>query len=166
MRMLSCSLLALLGLAGCTEQPKPQMRTAPNLYASLAQPGASVDPAAARDMISIYRRNKGLSLLRLDPALQRIAQEQARVMAASGGANAAVRRGLATRMKAAGVGMRTAVQNVSSGYHTLPEAFSGWRQSKPHNANMLNPRVRRMGIATAYVPGTKYRVHWALVLSD
>ncbi|MGE3644686.1 MAG: CAP domain-containing protein [Beijerinckiaceae bacterium] len=163
-----CSAAALAGLAmaGCTESEAPRPRAAPDLYASLATPGARVDPAAARDMISIYRHNKGLPLLRLDPALQRIAERQARAMAANGGAGGDVRSGLKRMLSSERVTYRTAVQNVSSGYHTLPEAFSGWRQSTPHNANMLNPRVRRMGIATAFVPGTKYKVHWALVLAD
>ena len=73
---------------------------------------------------------------------------------------------LAQRLKGAQLTRRHAVENVSAGYHTLAEAFSGWRQSPPHNANMLDPAVRRMGIATAYVPGSKYHVFWALVLTE
>ena len=60
----------------------------------------------------------------------------------------------------------TAVENVSAGYHTLAEAFSGWRDSPPHNRNMLEPKMRRMGIAAAYAPDTKYKVFWALVMTD
>jgi uncharacterized protein YkwD len=59
-----------------------------------------------------------------------------------------------------------AVENVSAGYHTLAEAFSGWRDSPAHNKNMLNPAMRRMGIATAYAPGSKYKVYWALIMTD
>lgn len=163
-----CAAAAAAGIAmsGCSSEAPRQPRSAGDLYANLARPGARVDVAAARDMISIYRTNKGLSRLRLDPVLQRIAAEQVRSMAAAGGANRSVRSGLRKLMAQQNLAAGTAVQNVSSGYHTLPEAFAGWRQSKPHNANMLNRNVRRMGIATAYVPGTKYRVHWALVLAD
>ena len=53
--------------------------------------------------------------------------------------------------------------NLSAGYHTLAEAFSGWRESAPHDATMLDPRATRMGIATAYAPGSKYKVYWALL---
>ncbi|MCC2096281.1 MAG: CAP domain-containing protein [Hyphomicrobiales bacterium] len=163
-----CAAAAAAGIAvsGCSAEPPRQTRSAGELYASLARPGAQVDAAAARDMISIYRANRSLPRLRLDPALQRIAAAQVRAMAASGGADRRVRSGLRGLLAREKLSYRTAVQNVSSGYHTLPEAFAGWRQSKPHNANMLNRNVRRMGIATAYVPGTKYRVHWALVLAD
>jgi uncharacterized protein YkwD len=31
---------------------------------------------------------------------------------------------------------------------------------------MLNPAMRRMGIATAYVAEYKYKVFWALILTD
>ena len=72
----------------------------------------------------------------------------------------------AQRVKRSGYDAKVAVENIGAGYHTLAEAFSGWRESRPHNANMLNPRVRRIGIATAYAPGTKYKVFWALVLAD
>ena len=58
-----------------------------------------------------------------------------------------------------------AVENVSAGYHTLAEAFSGWRNSPPHRANMLNPGVTRLGIAAVYAPGSKYKLFWALILA-
>ena len=40
----------------------------------------------------------------------------------------------------AGFDAKVAVENVSAGYHTLAEAFSGRRDSPPHRANMLNGR--------------------------
>ena len=57
------------------------------------------------------------------------------------------------------------MENASAGYRTLAEAFSGWRDSPKHNAVMLDGRATRMGIATAYSPGSKYRVFWSLVLA-
>ena len=48
---------------------------------------------------------------------------------------------------------------------TLAEAFSGWRDSPPHRANMLRSGVTKMGIAAVYSPGTKYKVFWALILA-
>ena len=70
------------------------------------------------------------------------------------------------RLGAAGIAAGAAAENISAGYHTLPEAFSGWRQSHPHDSNMRDPRMKRMGLATAYAPGTKYTVFWALLLAD
>ena len=54
---------------------------------------------------------------------------------------------------------------MSAGYHTLAEAFSGWRDSPPHRANMLQSGVTKMGIAASYAPNTKYKVFWALILA-
>ena len=60
---------------------------------------------------------------------------------------------------------KVAVENISAGYHTLAEAFSGWRDSPPHRANMLNKGVTRMGIAAIYSPKSKYKVFWTLILA-
>jgi len=59
-----------------------------------------------------------------------------------------------------------AVENVSAGYHTLAEAFSGWRDSPPHKANMLKNGVTKLGIAATYAPNTKYKVFWTLILAS
>ncbi len=54
------------------------------------------------------------------------------------------------RIEAPGCPMPTvAVENVSAGYHTLAEAFSGWRDSPPHQANMLKNGVTKLGIAAS-----------------
>ena len=137
----------------------------PAFYRNLAAGGAKVDTAAARDMISLYRANKGLGPLALDPTLQQAAQAQADAMARAG----QVSHGpgpLQTRLARFGANPSRAAENVSAGYYTMAEAFSGWRDSRPHNSNMLIPDVKRMGIATAYAPGTKYKVYWALIVTD
>ena len=55
--------------------------------------------------------------------------------------------------------------SIGAGYHTLAEAFSGWRDSPPHRANMLHSGVTKMGIAAVYSANSKYKVFWALVLA-
>ena len=69
------------------------------------------------------------------------------------------------RMQKSGFDASVAVENISAGYYTLAEAFSGWRDSPPHRANMLNRNVTRMGIAAVYAPQSKYKVFWALILA-
>ncbi|MFV0280654.1 MAG: CAP domain-containing protein [Rhodoblastus sp.] len=157
-----------LALAGCADAPAPMPRASqePAMYRSLAASGAVVDAEAARAMISLYRANKGLGALTIDSGLQAAAQAQARAMAADGRISHDSHGSLTRRLNAAGYGGNNAVENVSAGYHTLAEAFSGWRDSPPHNANMLARGMKRMGIATAYAPGAKYKVFWALVLTD
>ncbi len=154
--------VALL-LAGCSAGPVET----PPFYRDLSSPSATVDQASAATMISSYRANNGLGRVTLDPVLTRIAQRQAAAMAAAGDVKASLAPGntLAARLATEGETKTHAVENVSAGYRTLAEAFSGWRDSPKHNAVLLDSRATRMGIATAYVPGSKYKVFWSLVMA-
>ena len=96
-------------------------------------------------MISLYRRNNGLALLATDDTLQQAAQAQADAMAAANSLDHNVRGTLDMRLTAHGMKSARAAENVSAGYHTLAEAFSGWRQSPPHNRNLLMKGATRMG---------------------
>jgi uncharacterized protein YkwD len=161
---------ACLLLASCAEPPPPETtrvsRPTSSLYQSMTAPGARLDALAARDMISLYRGNQGLESLALDPGLMAAAQAQADAMARAGKLSHEVRGSLTERLDRAGYRKSTAVENVSAGYDTMAEVFSGWRQSPPHNANMLAPRMRRMGIAAASNAQTRYKVFWSLMLTN
>jgi uncharacterized protein YkwD len=156
--------IGVAALAGCGESTPPPSGQ-PTFYQDLAQTDAAVDAAVAQSMISGYRSNNGLGPVVVDSDLMRLAGEQARAMAARDKMDRDVGHPFHERMRKAGVGGSVAVENVGAGYHTLAEAFSGWRDSPPHRANMLNRGVTRMGIATAYAPASKYKVFWALILA-
>ena len=161
------AIAATVSLAACASQKPLEIPTGqPSFYQSMASHDARLDVAAARDLISIYRRNNGLSAVSLDPTLLAEAQKQADAMAAANSMSHEVRGTLRARLDGSGLQHSTAVENISAGYHTLADAISGWRNSPHHNENMLNGKMRRMGIASAYAPGTKYKVFWALVMSD
>ena len=155
--------LALIALAGCAADRDPPAGE-PSMYRSLAK-GGELDPGAAQSMISGYRGNNGLGTVTIDPTLMRLAEEQARAMAARDKLDHDVGRNFTARIRGSGFDAKVAVENVSAGYHTLAEAFSGWRDSPPHRANMLNKGVTRMGIAAVYSPKSKYKVFWALILA-
>ena len=164
MRALLAGLFVLaLALAGCgTTEDLSQ----PAFYVNLAQTGRPVDAAAAASLLSDYRTARGLPAVSVDPVLSRLAQDQANAMAKADKLDHAVGgRDFISRMKASGFDAKGAVENVGAGYHTLAEAFSGWRDSPSHNKNMLAPGMTRIGIATANAPGSKYKVFWALILA-
>ena len=156
-----CSLTA--GLIGCSNDYKPSGQ--PSFYRSMAAADAELDAKAAASMISGFRRNNGLGIVTLDDHLMKMAQEQARAMASKNRFEHDAAGPFAQRVKRSGYDAKVAVENIGAGYHTLAEAFSGWRDSPPHRANMLHSGVTKMGIAAVYSPNSKYKVFWALVLA-
>jgi uncharacterized protein YkwD len=157
-------LLGAAMLFGCADNPPPPSEQ-PSFYKDLAQPDAVLDADAAQAMISIYRSSNGLPPVTLDPELMRLATEQAQAMAAKDKMDHDAKKPFQDRIQKSGFDAAVAVENIAAGYHTLAEAISGWRDSPPHRANMLNADVTRMGIATAYAPKSKYKVFWALILA-
>lgn len=149
----------LLGLSGCSS-PKPATGVAP-FYRTLDNAGATVDTSAAADVLSAYRRNHGLQPLRFDPTLA--SEASASVTAAARADKPASADALKRRL--AGQGVTQPGVNLSAGYRTLAEAFSGWRESPQHNRVLLQKSATRFGIATAYAPQSKYKVYWALVVA-
>jgi uncharacterized protein YkwD len=157
---------ALFVLAGCAGTDTYVPKAEPSFYRSLAQPGAQLDEAAAASMISGYRANNGLPAVTLDPELTRLAAAQASVMAKRDKLDHSAGKPFVGRLRASGYDAKTAAENISAGYHTLAEAFSGWRDSPPHRANMLLKGATRMGIAAVYTPSSKYKVYWALIVAE
>ncbi len=159
-RLILISLSALV-LAACqSEKPVARSET-PSFYVSMARADAQVDAAMARDMIGAYRGNNGLGRLALDADLQAAAQAEADAMAAADKPSS----GDAFKARLAASGFAAPAANLSAGYHTLAEAFSGWRESPQHNRVLLDPKATRIGIATAYAPNSKYKVYWVMAVA-
>jgi uncharacterized protein YkwD len=156
--------IGLLALGGCAaETPIIEQ---PAMYLNMADAGAKLDPQAAASMISLYRQNNGLGGVAVDPQLMTLAESQSQAMASHNKLDHDVKAPLAQRLNGSGYPATLAVENVSAGYHTLAEAFSGWRDSPPHRANMLKNGVTKLGIAASYAPNTKYKVFWTLILAS
>jgi uncharacterized protein YkwD len=165
MLRLIAPLTALLMLCACVGTDTYEPKGEPSFYRNLAQAGAELDAGAAASMISGYRANNGLPAVTLDPELMRLARAQADVMAQRDKLDHNAGKPFVARLKSSGYPADAAAENVSAGYHTLAEAFSGWRDSPPHRANMLLKGATRIGIAAVYTPRSKYKVYWALILA-
>ena len=157
------AIIGLLALGGCMADTQPEQ---PTMYLSMANGGATLDPLAAASMISLYRENNGLGAVAVDPDLMKLADQQSEAMASRNKLDHDVKAPLARRLGTSGYPATVAVENVSAGYHTLAEAFSGWRDSPPHKANMLKTGVTKLGISARYAPNTKYKVFWTLILAS
>jgi uncharacterized protein YkwD len=157
------AVLGLLALAACASYvPESE----PSMFRNLARPGAELDVAEAVKMVSGFRLHEGLPAVTLDPKLMQIAQTQAALMARRDKLEHNLGRPFAERLKASGFDAARAAENIGAGYHTLAEAFSGWRNSPPHRTNMLLAGATRMGIAAVYTPRSKYKVFWSLELAQ
>ena len=146
-------------LAGCSLVPT--IKTPRGPVAALA-----VNQADARQAISAYRRAHGLAQVELDPALERVAQRQALAMASADELSHTVAGALPARLADGGADRSAAVENVSAGYRSLDSAIAGWRRSPAHKANLLFGPMRRMGIAAASAPDTRFKTFWSLVMTN
>ncbi|WP_460449793.1 CAP domain-containing protein [Alsobacter sp. SYSU BS001988] len=153
--------LAALGLAGCTTSESPAPSATPTFYQRLDQ-GGRLDEEAAVSMINAYRAKNGLGPLALDPGLVAEARRQAATVADNDTSTWGETPNVGVQK--ASVGGRS--ERVSAGYRTLAEAFSGWRDSPPHNRVLLAPSGARLGIAAVDRPGAKYRVYWDIIVSS
>ncbi|MBY0613290.1 MAG: CAP domain-containing protein [Beijerinckiaceae bacterium] len=154
-----------LALTSCGREPPPPAK--PVFYTELASASARVDAASARDLFNGYRGNLGLAPLVLDPQLMAEAERKAEALALAGavadgskGASGKGTSGKGTSGKGAG-----REEIVSAGYYTVSDAFSGWRGSPSHDRKLRTAAARRLGIATAYAPNSKYKVYWVVILS-
>jgi len=116
------------------------------------------------EMISRYRREHGLSSVRIDPQLTAVAERQAKAMAASGTMDHSVAGSFASRIS--GVGSGVAAENIAAGTHSWAETFRMWQNSPGHNANLLQSRAARVGFAVARNDQTRYKTFWAMVIAE
>ena len=153
------ALLLPLGLAACaTDAPAPSL--APGKLDS-----ARLDPGAARSWLNDYRRRAGLGPVRLDPALNALAQGQAEAMAAADKVSHDVAGSFAARLAAAGLRPTEAGENVCAGYFSTAEALEAWRRSPEHDLNLKLKTGARFGIGLAKTPASRWGAFWAMAIA-
>src|SRR5215468_8932320 len=116
------------------------------------------------EMISRYRREHGLSVVKTDPQLTAIAERQAKAMAASGIMDHSVAGSFAGRISGARTGM--AAENIAAGTKTWAETFHMWQTSPGHDANLLLSKADIVGVAVARNEQTRYKTYWAMVIAE
>jgi len=132
------------------------------LLAMMANSGAHAESCAAQ--ISAYRRAHGLSPVRADAALDRIAQRQAAAMARAEKVSHDVDGNFFVRIKP--VRRRLAAENVAAGFRTCAETIRQWDASPGHRENLRIPGARRVGVASVAKPSSPYGRFWAMEITD
>jgi uncharacterized protein YkwD len=154
MRLLVLALALPLALSGCAGLFDTSTDTE---ALAIRDPG---DAAAAARLISQYRAQHGLSPVVADGELARAAAVQAGAVAKAGSLSHG---NFAGRMAKLGI-RGHAAENLSAGSPSVDGAVARWTASPGHNANLLMPQARRVGIARA--EGSRYGQYWALVLAE
>jgi uncharacterized protein YkwD len=116
------------------------------------------------EMVSKYRQQHGLSAVKIDPELTKVAERQAKAMADSGVMDHSVAGSFASRIS--GVHTGAAAENIAAGTKTWSETLRMWENSSGHNANLLQSRADTIGVAVARNDQTRYKTYWAFVIAD
>lgn len=121
-----------------------------------------MDPAQdarAAAFMNAIRAEAGLPAVAPHPVLNVAAGDQACRMA---GQRRLTHRdpsgGISARLRTRGYAPRVAAENVAGGAGSLDAAMAMWAASAGHRANIMNPRVRHVGIGQA---GS----YWSLILA-
>ncbi|MCC6735993.1 MAG: CAP domain-containing protein [Bauldia sp.] len=150
-------LAALFALAACMG---PRVEVDPTR--APASGPVAVDAATAARMVSAIRAQHGLGPVTVDPALNRLAQQQANAMAAAGIVSHDVLARFPVRM---GRAYTSAAENLGAGYLSLEDGIRAWSASPDHLRNLLRPDMERLGIASAYSAASPYRNFFAMILA-
>jgi uncharacterized protein YkwD len=98
-------------------------------------------PQRLAALVNEYRVRHGLRALAVDATIGGLAREHSAAMAKAGKLD---HDGFPGRVRRSGLAM--CVENVGWNYASPHRQFEGWRVSPGHDANMLDPRVDRIGI--------------------
>ncbi len=164
LRIALVTLFALTALAGCTDPPTVKEVRAGT---PLETPPA-LDTAKARDAINAYREANGLKPLAVSAQLTKAALVHAEDLAKRDlldhdGADGSTP---SVRVKRTGYDAALTGENIAAGQKSFEEVLQGWKDSPPHNRNLLLAGAKDMGIAVVYERDTHFRSFWALVLAS
>jgi uncharacterized protein YkwD len=116
------------------------------------------------EMVSKYRQQHGLSAVKIDPELTKVAERQAKAMADSGIMDHSVAGSFGSRISSVHTG--AAAENIAAGTKTWTDTLRMWENSPGHNANLLQSHADTIGVAVARNDQTRYKTFWAFVIAD
>ncbi|MFN0145770.1 MAG: CAP domain-containing protein [Dehalococcoidia bacterium] len=156
--------LALTGAAALPfASPAGEARALTNCTVTAADLGLDAEEQAFLTLINSYRAQSGLAALKASTNLNRASAWMSRDMGAKAyfSHTDSLGRSPSTRAQncdyPGGAG-----ENIAAGtvWDTAQEAFTAWRNSAGHNANMLNSSYRMIGIGRVQVAGSPYGWYW------
>jgi len=118
-------------------------------------------------IINQYRAQNGVGMLEASAKLSNAAKWMSQDMAAKNyfSHTDSLNRDPFTRMRFFGyTGQAAMGENLAAGNESAAATMMQWKNSPGHNANMLNPAYRVIGIGRAYGASSTYRWYWTTTL--
>ncbi|WP_404400627.1 CAP domain-containing protein [Pelagibacterium halotolerans] len=159
--LLLSSGFAATALSGCASAPYV-------MTVGRAEPVSHVSPTDAQAALNRMRHDEGLPEVRHNATLQKVADEQAAIMARTAklAHTAADGEAFITRLRRQNF-WGGAGENLAGGPPTLQSVIDGWMTSPAHHKVMVNPDYRQFGLAIRRGQATAsntYGTYWALVM--
>jgi hypothetical protein len=130
---------------------------------ALALPLIEAEEILFCTLINNYRAANGLPALLISTDLSEAADWHTNDMATKNyfGHTDSLGRDAFSRMAAFGYGYSTwKGENIAAGNSTASGTFTQWKNSSTHNASMLNPNFKVMGLARSYSSTSTYKYYW------
>ena len=131
----------------------------------LYTPTAAASPDILNQVIVLtneHRRAAGCANLEWNPALATAAQRHADDMTRRNYFSHTSRNGasFAARIRSAGYRYRLAAENIAAGQWSPEEVVASWMASPGHRANILNCRLRHIGVGMGQNGGSDFGIYW------
>lgn len=167
-RWLAFAVAAAIALFVLALAPAPRRSVIAATNCDVAETNLDSEEQAFLRLINEYRATAGAPALTVTQPLTRAATWLSVDMAQKNyfSHNDLLGRDPFTRMNQCDVpGWDNAGENIAAGQQTAQQAFTMWRNSPEHNANMLNAAFRGIGIARAFRQGSTFSWYWTTTFS-
>ncbi len=127
--------------------------------------GVAASPELTHQVIVLtneHRQAAGCAPLTWNPQLASAAQRHADDMSSRNYFSHVSPNGtrFTTRILNAGYRYRIAAENIAAGQQSPEEVVATWMASPAHRANILNCRLREIGVGFSYNPASTYGAYW------
>jgi len=65
-----------------------------------------------------------------------------------------------------GIGYMAAGENIAAGYPNAASVVEGWKNSKGHYENMVNPNFKKLGVGLSKQNKDNYRIYWTQLFTS
>jgi uncharacterized protein YkwD len=130
--------------------------------AATPTPVLDTEEVAFCQQVNTYRAQNGLAPVKVAVTMTKAARWMSADLATKNyfDHTDSLGRSFSTRLGSFGYRGTTVSENLAAGSSGATATLNQWRNSAPHNQNLLNPAWRFMGIGRAYAADSTYGWYW------